>query len=350
MLDEIVRIEQLPVLQNKVYSTIEKARNAVTGDVVLVQDTESGLIYNSAFDPRLLQYDQDYQNEQAHSCAFKRHLDDVSSLIERHFNGLNLLEVGCGKGHFLELLKKRGYSIKGIDPAYEGENPDIIKEHFWAGSNVKGDAIVLRHVLEHMHDPLSFLLAIAEANGNKGYIYIEVPCFDWICANRAWFDIYYEHVNYFRLSDFHRIFGNVLEGGFVFNKQYLYVIADLASLRAPLMAEAEKVCLPSGFFGGIQSIVNAAKDNKKNVIWGSSSKGVIFSLYMARHGVNVSFAIDINPAKQGKYLAGSGLVVRSPEDAFTSMSNGDRIFVMNENYLEEIVECSGNRYIYHQVR
>lgn len=350
MSHEVLRIERLPVLQNKVYSTMEEAKNAVTGDVVLVQDVGSGLIYNSAFDPALLQYDQDYQNEQAFSGAFRRHLDDVSSIIERNFPDFSLLEVGCGKGYFLEHLKKRGYRIKGIDPAYEGDNPDILKENFGEGSNIRGDAIVLRHVLEHMHDPFSFLQTVARANGSKGHIYIEVPCFDWICANRAWFDICYEHVNYFRLSDFYRMFERVLESGFVFNKQYLYVIADLSSLRAPVMAEADKAYLPSDFFDGIRSVVGAASDKKKNIIWGGSTKGVIFSLYMARHGVDVSFAVDINPAKQGKYLASSGLMVRSPEDAFANMSNGDRIFVMNGNYLEEIVARSGNRYTYHQAQ
>lgn len=346
MVHELLRIERLPVLQNKVYSTMQDARNAVTGDVVLVQDLGSGLIYNAAFDPGLLQYDQDYQNEQAFSGAFRRHLDDVAAIIERNFAGLDLLEVGCGKGYFLEHLKKKGYSIKGIDPAYEGDNPDVLKAPFGPGSPVKGDAIVLRHVLEHMQDPLSFLQTVSRANGNKGYIYIEVPCFDWICSNRAWFDICYEHVNYFRRADFHRIFGKVLESGSVFSGQYLYVVADLASLRAPVLAEADKACLPPGFFDGVRGMVAAAADHRRNIVWGASSKGVIFSLYMARHGVDICFAIDINPAKQGRYLAGSGLLVRSPGDAFASMSAGDRIFVMNGNYLEEIVECSGNRYLY----
>ena len=85
------------------------------------------------------------------------------------------------------------------------------------------------------------------ANGGTGKIYIEVPCFDWICEHRAWFDIFYEHVNYFRLADFKRMFGEVIESGKVFGGQYLYVIAELSSLRIPVIDMNNRVNFPSDF-------------------------------------------------------------------------------------------------------
>src|SRR5690606_2119789 len=113
-------------------------------------------------------------------------------------------------GWFLELLRQRGHRVPGIDPAYEGDNPDVIKAPFTRELGLSADAIVLRHVLEHIADPFAFLGAIADAN-RGGLIYIEVPCLDWIIAHRAWFDLFYEHVNYFRLDDLRRCFGTVLE-------------------------------------------------------------------------------------------------------------------------------------------
>jgi len=49
-------------------------------------------------------------------------------------------------------------------------------------------------------------------------IYIEVPCFDWICLHRSWFDVFYQHFN-FRLADFDRVFGSASSqvGGLVVN-------------------------------------------------------------------------------------------------------------------------------------
>ncbi len=173
---EIFRVEKLPVFQNKMFATSEKAKACPTGDVVLVQDANTGLVFNAAFDPNLLIYDADYQNEQACSAVFQHHLQNVMRIVEHHFSGKSLIEVGCGKGYFLNHLKHQGYDITGIDPAYEGENPDVIKACFKPELGITGDGVILRHVLEHMIDPIGFLKGIADANVGHGLIYIEVPC------------------------------------------------------------------------------------------------------------------------------------------------------------------------------
>lgn len=346
---EIFRAENLPVLQNRVFSSAAEAHASPTGDIVLMQDMETGLIFNAAFDPDKLEYDEQYQNEQACSEVFQNHLDAVTSVVNRYMNGQTLIEVGCGKGYFLDHLQALGYQITGIDPAYEGHNQGVIKARFERGLGLSADGIVLRHVLEHMADPVSFLSSIAMANGGKGLIYIEVPCFDWICQHRAWFDIFYEHVNYFRLSDFNRMFGTVLEGGHIFGGQYLYVVADLSSLRPPRFDDTCKFNLPPDFLAGIHRVSMLVDQRCRNAIWGGASKGVIFAIYMQRAGVRFDMVIDINPAKQGKYLAGSGLRVMSPEEASKRLQPNDRIFVMNSNYFNEIVTQSGNQYRYYKV-
>lgn len=347
-LHELFRVKALPVFQNKMFTSEALARACPKGNVILVQDMETGLIFNAAFDASLLAYDADYQNEQACSRIFQRHLDDVKEIIQRHFFGKPLIEVGCGKGYFLEYLLKSGYQITGIDPAYEGVNPNVIKACFDVSLGLSAEGIVLRHVLEHMANPVEFLSAISKANGGKGQIYIEVPCFDWICRNRAWFDIFYEHVNYFRLADFHRMFGTVHESGHVFGGQYLYVVADLVSLRKPVLEKSDSISFPEDFLKDIGLLAASAK-GKRNAIWGGASKGVIFALYMERAGVNIDLVIDINPAKQGKFLAGSGLRVSAPDEAMQLLQEGDDVFVMNSNYFQEIVEQSNNRFNYLKV-
>lgn len=350
---EILRVEALPVLQNKTYQTREEALACPTGDIILMQDESSGLIFNGAFDPDSLQYDAEYQNEQACSVAFRHHLDDVTAVIDRHLHGRTLIEVGCGKGYFLEHLHRLGYAISGVDPAYEGNSNHIVKARFERELGISADAVVLRHVLEHVWHPLEFLAAIALANGGRGQVYIEVPCFDWISQNRAWFDIFYEHVNYFRKEDFPRMFGVVHEIGHLFGGQYLYIVADLASLRRPVMPGT--AChLPLDFMNSIQQlaacvIAKQGADSPGQAIWGASSKGVIFAIHMQRAGAAISHAVDINPVKQGRYLPGSGICVSSPEQAQQILRPGADIFVMNSNYLAEISAKSGNRFNYLKV-
>jgi SAM-dependent methyltransferase len=348
---KLFRIEQLPVFQNRMFSTAQEALDCTKGDVVLVQDTSTGLVSNAAFDAELLVYDADYQNEQACSTIFKQHLNDVTAIIERHFRDKTLIEVGCGKGHFLEHLRQLGYLIKGIDPAYEGASCDIVKAPFEKGLGLSADGVVLRHVLEHIQNPVGFLADVARANGGKGTIYIEVPCFDWICRHRAWFDVFYEHVNYFRLADFERMFTTVLDSGHLFGGQYLYVIAELSTLRSPCAAEIDMVDFPKDFLADVQRYATlletqSVRSRRQRTIWGGASKGVIFSLYMQRSGVEIDFVIDINPAKQGKFLGASGLQVSSPEETLSNLRPGADIFVMNSNYLGEIVTQSGNRFNY----
>lgn len=76
---------------------------------------------------------------------------------------------------------------------------------------------------------------------------------------------------------------------------------------------------------------------------------MIFSLYLQRAGVQVDHVIDINPAKQGRYLPLSGLRVCSPEEALAALPEGAQILVMNSNYLDEIRHATGNRFVYHAV-
>lgn len=345
---ELFRVAGLPVFQNKMFHDRAAALACPKGDVILVQNMDTGLIFNAAFDGNLLEYDSDYQNEQACSNVFQQHLEDVKAIIERQFSGNSLIEVGCGKGYFLEYLHQAGWQITGIDPAYEGDNSKIIKARFEADLGMSAGGIILRHVLEHMSNPLSFLAAIAQANNGKGQIYIEVPCFDWICQHRAWFDIFYEHVNYFRLADFTRMFGTIHESGHVFGGQYLYVVADLASLQQPVLDQNDVFTFPADFLSEIDRVAAAVK-GKRHAIWGGASKGVICALYMQRAGTSIDLVIDINPAKQQKYMAGSGLRISSPKEGMEILQRGADVIVMNSNYLHEIVTLSNNQFNYLQV-
>lgn len=348
-LREVYRAEQLPVLQNRMFASAEAARACARGDVVLVQSAATGLVFNDAFAPELVEYDADYQNEQGLSTAFARHLDAVLEVMRRHFAGVSLVEVGCGKGLFLERLLGAGFDVTGLDPTYEGSNPRVIRKFFTPEVGIRAEGLVLRHVLEHVPDPVAFLSGLREANGGRGTIYIEVPCLDWIAAHHAWFDIFYEHVNYFRLADFDRLFGTLYEAGHTFGGQYLYAVADLATLRVPRARARDAFQFPPGFmssFDACEARLAAQAPRVPRVIWGGASKGVIFALFMERAGTPIDTVIDINPAKQGRYLAGTGLRVQSPEEAMAHLPDGADVFVMNSNYLREIEAATAHRYHY----
>ncbi len=236
----------LPVLQNRVFESHSEAINCHKVDLELTQDAKTGLIYNATFDPSLLKYDRNYNNEQSLSARFDSHLLVVAQILSQRMGKTSFLEIGCGKGYFFNLLQSQGFDIVACDPTYEGNHTAVSREFYQGQPHLKRDNVVLRHVLEHIQDPFRFLSFVAKQN-QGGRIYIEVPCLDWIVENYAWFDLFYEHVNYFRLCDLRNMFSTVIESGTIFGGQYLYIVADLHSLKQRKLPDVPMFEFPKTF-------------------------------------------------------------------------------------------------------
>jgi len=91
----------------------------------------------------------------------------------------------------------------------------------------------------------------------------------------------------------------------------------------------------------LQAFEAKLKDNLYK-LWNRLSSGSYFPPPVK----GVSIVIDINPAKQGKYLPATGLQVYSPVDVLPTLASGSTIWVMNSNYLQEIKNMSGNNFNY----
>ncbi len=347
----LYQIDNQPILQQKLYQSKQEALFCKKGQITLIQETQFGIVVNATFNSKDVVYDESYACDQSISAVFQKQINDVESLIKNHFTNKKIIEVGCGKGFFLELLQSKNYDVTGFDTTYEGTNPSIIKKYFDKNSKKYGDAIVLRHVLEHISNPVSFLNEIKIANNGKGLIYIEVPCLDWILNNSTFYDITYEHVNYFRLENFKLIFSEIIECGHTFNGQYLYIIADLNFLNKTNFKKFNEINFPDNFTQGVVKHVDKFKKENtvKSAIWGAAGKGVQYSVLMnefLKDSGNVEIAIDLNPSKQNKYLPCSGTRVYSPSDAINLLPKGSNIIIMNPNYLNEVIDITDGIYNY----
>lgn len=338
----LLEINKVPLLQNVLYKDSEEARACPHGNIRLIESLSSGLIFNDQFDPSLMVYESSYLTDPEVSLSFQDHLDNVAGLVLRHLDGSRLTEIGCGQGFFLEALSRKGANIIGYDPSYRGDNPDIKKEYFHRAGQIKqsGD-IILRHVLEHIPNPIDFLFNL-KLNYQSSRLYIEVPCFDWICKNKSWVDIFYEHVNYFRPSDFLRMFTKIIASGHIFGGQYFYIVAELSSLTIPVKNAAETFRFPIDFM----NIDFSSTRHSPVAIWGSGAKGVMFAIHALRANQPISFAVDINPKKNGKFLPSTGIEVISPSRAIQQLKPGSSIYVMNCNYLAEIKSMTNNAFHY----
>jgi SAM-dependent methyltransferase len=311
------------------------------------------LLENDKFNPELIVYDKSYQNSVALSPTFVRHIQSVCDLISQYFSkATSILEVGCGKGDFLNLLEKNGFSdIEGFDTVYEGMNEKIKRRYLTEDDKTDRQLVILRHTLEHIPRPHEFLKKIKNINGSSGYIYIEVPCLDWIRKNNAFYDIAYEHVNYLSLNALSALFGHKqLAKGSLFGGQYIYIIAKLEDLSKDFersyneLNNWEYVNFNKLFPQFVQRLheIQEKIENKRYVfLWGASGKAGTFlhhcKVIAPKLMEKLVFAVDINPKKVGKYLPSSLVQIRSKNDFFSKATNIDFLIICNPIYFDEIM-------------
>jgi len=326
------------LFQNVVFVDQNDAKNTKRARLDLQQCQYCQFVFNVAFDESQMNYSGDYQNEQGYSQRFDDHLNTiVTDFLEKGYRNRKIVEIGCGKGTFINKLRQAGFAnITGYDPAFEGSDPDIICDYFKGQSTDEpANLIILRHVLEHIAKPFDFLKTIAHANRFQGTIYIEVPDFHWIVREKAVWDIYNEHCNYFTPQVLSSMFASS-ECHLSFGDQYLSFFGELNSLQSPVANGS------LAFPQNVQNHVNqwkATLENHKHrfvVIWGASSKGVIFANLVDPHAEIIKCLVDINPKKHEKFIGGTGHKIISPSQMKEYHDFPITIIVANKNYLDEI--------------
>jgi len=325
-----------PLFQNKVYPSAKAAVLSPAAEIELLACPDCGFICNGRFNPALMNYDGEYQNEQAHSPTFDRYLDQIADLLEtKGFLGKKIIEVGCGKGTFLNKLWSRNFDATGFDTAYEGADPRVHREYFTEKhAHLQPDLIVLRHTLEHIANPHEFLRQLAALLKSPTQIYIEVPAFEWILAKKAFWDVFYEHCNYFTQQSLTSMFTNA-QSGLLFGDQYMYVLADLQQLetaaRTTLTPRLQQLGLLQDELQRYRSFV---QQHAGLLVWGAGAKGSTFVNLTDPDAVHIKALVDINARKAGAYVAGTGHPIIAPE--LITQTGAREILVMNENYRDEI--------------
>lgn len=122
-------------------------------------------------------------------------LGKKSTLILSLTKGRKLLDIGCGTGHFLHYMQQKGFDCKGLEVDESARNHAIREfglevespETLFADKASDGyDVITLWHVLEHLHDPETYLTRMHQVLKPDGVLLIALPnCSSWDAAHYA---------------------------------------------------------------------------------------------------------------------------------------------------------------------
>ncbi|MBI2902844.1 MAG: methyltransferase domain-containing protein [Candidatus Methylomirabilis oxyfera] len=356
--------KDVPVHSVLLMPTREIAVNYPKGDIALSFCRECGFIFNQAFLPDRQEYSSSYEGTQAFSPTFSEYARGLAErLIDRYnLRGKSIMEIGCGKGEFLSLLCELGGNRGvGFDPGYsEGRIKSQTGSHITVIRDVYSeryadhiaDFICCRMTLEHIQGVGGFVRALSRSIGDRSdaIVFFQVPDASRILREAAFWDIYYEHSSYFSPGSLARLFRRcgfeVLGLWKEFNDQHITIEARPSSGRHfPPLAQEEA---PDALGRDVEhfsthytaklarwrrDLERRWRNGRRVVIWGSGSKGVGFLTTLDLRN-EIEYAVDVNPYRQGTYMAGTGQKIVPP--AFLSDYRPDVVIVMNSVYAGEI--------------
>lgn len=356
----------MPVHVGVLWESSDAARASKRGDVALAFCGSCGFVGNRAFDPSRVDYSLRYDNALHFSPTFRDYERDTAErLVERYdIRGRRVAEIGCGSGHFLSLICELGANRGiGFDPSYEpgaeklGTGVRILREYYAEDhAEHEADLVCCRHVLEHIPTPRDFLDMVRRSleSNRDAVVYFEVPNAYLVFRDLSIWDVIYEHCNYFAAPTLDALFRasgfEVVASQESYEGQFLSIEARLAPEYES--ARASRVDLDSGSLGEIADLVarfadhvqqkreewsdrleSFAQAGSKSVIWGAGAKTVSF-LNLVSAGDTIAWVVDINPSKQGSFIAGTGQPIVAPDQLVKIAP--DVVVVMNPVYREEI--------------
>jgi SAM-dependent methyltransferase len=250
------------------------------------------------------------------------------TLCRERFDGLRVLEVGCGTGFLLSRLKALGATVLGIEPGGQGKGGteygvEIVDDYFPCARTreKKYDLILAYGVLEHIEDPHAFLLELRGALATDGSLILAVPdCAPYIEQG----DIscfFHEHWSYYDSRSLSRSLNaagltplNEVSGRFGHNLYVRTVPCDRPSLRYPYSVPWKDSLAP------MREKSQALQEAVTRVCEGTTPVGIYvpsrFANYVTSLDLKGPFVfVDDNPVLHNTYLPG----IPTPIEPFAAL-------------------------------
>jgi len=290
----------------------------------------------------------------------------------------NIVEIAANDGYLLQFVKEKNIPCYGIEPTHstamvaKEKGIEIIEEFFGdqkakelvEQEGRKADLTIANNVLAHVPDINDFLKGFVTLLKTEGVATFEFPHLLNMVRFNQFDTIYHEHYSYLSLTSVQNIFE--ANGLTVFDVEEipthggsLRIYAQrndtgkkpISNAVTALKTQEQKAGIRTlEYYQGFQNkadkiktdlikfLLQAKKEGKKVAAYGAAAKGNTLMNFSGISKDLLSYIVDKNPAKQGKYMPGNHIPILSPEEL--SKNRPDYLFILPWNIAEEV--CNQN--------
>jgi hypothetical protein len=323
-------------------------------------------------------FDSEYAYFSSFSTTWLRHAERyVAEMIERfELNASsNVIEVAANDGYLLQYVKAKGIPCYGIEPTASTaaaackKGIAIIGEFFGTelarklvAQGKQADLMVANNVLAHVPNINDFVQGFSQLLKPQGVVTFEFPHLMHLVEQTQFDTIYHEHFSYLSLIAVKRIFD--CNGLQIFDIQEISTHGGSLRVFAQckdtgkhnttakvesLMAREDSVGMKTEkYYTDFQKRADVIKQDlikflmeskcqgKSVVAYGAAAKGNTLLNYAGVNSDLLSFVVDRNPAKQGKFLPGTHILI--VDEARLHKEHPDYVVILPWNLKTEITE------------
>jgi len=285
-----------------------------------------------------------------------------------------IIELASNDGYLLQYFLERDMNILGIEPAKnvakiaKSKGIPTISKFFsenlaieLSKQNKSADLVIANNVLAHVPNINDFVKGISIILKDKGVATLEFPSLLNLIRYNQFDTIYHEHYSYLSLNVVEKIFKS--HGLKLFDAEELPTHGG--SLRVYMtkqnrdisVSDTVKILLDKENVYGLnkldryikfsdqtkctkrsilKKLITIKEKGKKIVGYGAPAKGNTLLNYCGIRDDFLDFVVDLSPHKQGKYLPGTRLAIKSPGEI--CKTKPDYIFILPWNLKDEIME------------
>ena len=270
-------------------------------------------------------------------------LKQFKYFVDRYnLQGKKVIEIGCGKGEYLELMNQSGALAFGLEHLLESVEfckqkglkveRGFIESSSYKLQNSPFDAFFVLNFLEHIPDMNSFLKGIANNLHDEAIGLVEVPNFDMIIEKKLFSEFIPDHLYYFTEKTLTLVLEmngfDILECKEVW---YDYIISAVVK---------KKKQVDLSHFYEYQDLIKKELesfiDQYNNVaVWGAGHQALAI-LALTNISKKIRYVIDSATFKQGKLTPVTHLPIVAPE--VIKNDGVDAIIVMAASYSDEVAK------------